>query len=68
MVSETYRNGCAENELHATDWIDHISKMKATPKTELRKAENLGRSPDRADALALAVWEVPALEATDEEP
>lgn len=45
-----------EKELHAPTWIHHINgRLKATPKEELRK--ELGRSPDRADAVALAVWE-----------
>jgi phage terminase large subunit len=61
-------DGKLAEELHAPEWIGHVSgKQKATPKEELRKAEKLGRSPDRADALALACWEVPALEATDAE-
>jgi hypothetical protein len=48
-------------ELHAPEWSTDIrGRMKATPKEELRKA--LGRSPDRADAVALAVWEVPMSE------
>jgi phage terminase large subunit len=43
-------------ELHAPEWIGQVTgRLKATPKDEIRKA--LGRSPDRADALALAVWE-----------
>jgi len=45
-----------ERELHAAEWIDQANgRRKATPKSELRKA--LGRSPDRADAVALSVWE-----------
>jgi phage terminase large subunit len=44
-----------EVELHAPMWIGTLkAKLKATPKNELR--EKLGRSPDRADALCLAVW------------
>lgn len=47
-------------ELHAPEWIGQVSgRMKITPKEDLRKA--LGRSPDRADALGLAVWDVPSL-------
>jgi hypothetical protein len=43
-------------ELHAPEWIPQVTgRLKATGKDELRKA--LGRSPDRADAVALAVWE-----------
>lgn len=44
-----------EKELHAPSWLGQVTgRMKVTPKPELRKM--LGRSPDRADALALAVW------------
>lgn len=43
-------------ELHAPEWIGQITgKLKASSKEELRKL--LGHSPDRADAVALAVWE-----------
>ncbi len=45
-----------EKELHCPEW-DTASlrgRMKVTPKTAMRKT--LGRSPDRADAVALAVW------------
>jgi phage terminase large subunit len=46
-------------ELHAPDWaLDSHNRQKATDKKELRKM--LGRSPDRADAVALAVWECAA--------
>lgn len=49
-------------ELHAPSWIPRLGgRDKVTPKTELRKA--LGRSPDRADAVALAVWEPAILRA-----
>jgi phage terminase large subunit len=42
-------------DLHSAAWSQSITgRMKATPKEDLRKA--LGRSPDRGDALALAVW------------
>jgi hypothetical protein len=43
-------------ELHAPEWVEKLAsaKQKVTPKPELRK--KLGRSPDRADAVALAVW------------
>jgi len=51
-------------ELHAPQWSSGLhGKLKATDKRELRKA--LGRSPDRADSLALAVWE--PLSLTDEQ-
>jgi hypothetical protein len=43
-------------ELHAPDWIGQLSgRLKATDKKEIRK--KLGHSPDRADAVCLAVWE-----------
>lgn len=49
-------------ELHAPSW-DPVpgNKVKATPKRELRKM--LERSPDRADAVALSVWESGAVAA-----
>lgn len=49
-----------ETELHAPQW-ETVSngargaRLKATSKIKLR--EILGRSPDRADALCLAVWD-----------
>lgn len=43
-------------ELHQPQWIQaRNGKYKVTPKDEIRKA--IGRSPDRFDSLALAVWE-----------
>lgn len=43
-------------ELHAPQWIGQVTgRLKVTPKDELRKA--LGRSTDRADAVALSIWE-----------
>jgi phage terminase large subunit len=43
-------------ELHAPQWVGQLSgRLKVTPKDEIRKI--LGRSPDRADAVALSVWE-----------
>lgn len=53
-----------ERELHAPEWIDipGSGRQKITPKEELRKM--LGRSPDRADCVALSVWE-PAWLATE---
>lgn len=43
-------------ELHALEWIEQVNgRLKLTPKDKLRK--ELGRSPDRYDALALSVWE-----------
>lgn len=47
-------------ELHAPSWEGQITgRLKATAKSELRKM--LGRSPDRADAVCLSVWEAPAI-------
>jgi hypothetical protein len=45
-----------EAELHVWDWINLPGKgtLKLTDKDDVRK--KLGRSPDRCDALALAVW------------
>lgn len=44
-----------EAELHAPDWQGTVmGKLRLTSKEDLRA--KLGRSPDRADALALAVW------------
>ncbi len=46
-----------ERELHAPSWSGMANgKLKVTEKTELRVILE-GRSPDRADALCLAVWE-----------
>lgn len=45
-----------EKELHNLEWKQQTNgKLKVTPKDQLRKI--LGRSPDRYDALCLAVWE-----------
>lgn len=45
-----------EQELYAPGWlVTTQGKRKATHKDVLR--EKLGRSPDRADALGLAVWQ-----------
>jgi len=47
-----------EQELYAPSWIGTIKgKMKLTPKDQIRKMLIPSRSPDRADALALAVWQ-----------
>jgi hypothetical protein len=45
-----------EAELHVWDWINLPGKgtLKLIDKDDVRK--KLGRSPDRCDALALAVW------------
>jgi len=44
-------------ELHAFEWIEQekTGRVKITAKKDVRKA--LGRSPDRFDAVALAVWQ-----------
>lgn len=43
-------------ELHAPSWEGQTNgRLKATPKSELRKM--LGRSPDRADAVCLSAWD-----------
>lgn len=48
-------------ELHAPSWHGQINgSIKVTPKSELRKMLD-GRSTDRADAVALAVWESAAV-------
>jgi phage terminase large subunit len=51
------------NELtHARlEELPGTGRVKVTPKTEMRKL--LGRSPDRADALALCVWQRSSTEA-----
>lgn len=43
-------------ELHSPAWIELVGSglLKVTAKSDLRK--ELGRSPDRADAVALACW------------
>lgn len=44
-------------ELHAAEWIQQATgRLKVTPKSELRKMLD-GRSPDRADAVLLSLWE-----------
>jgi phage terminase large subunit len=51
-------------ELHAPSWESQINgRLKVTPKPELRQV--LGRSPDRADAVCLAVWEPMAMRPHD---
>lgn len=45
-----------EVELHSMEWREHVrGKLKLIPKKDVRKL--IGRSPDRFDALSLAVWE-----------
>lgn len=52
-------------ELHAPSWEGQVTgRLKATPKSELRKI--LGRSPDRADAACLSTWEPLNLHDDDE--
>ena len=55
-----------EADLNAFRWVGHISgRNKLADKDEMRA--DLGRSPDRADALALAVWGERSEPATAEE-
>lgn len=44
-------------EMHQFEWFQHAmnGKYKVTPKDKIKK--EIGRSPDRFDALALSVWE-----------
>ena len=45
-----------ERELHVLEWFTQANgRAKVTPKDKIRS--EIGRSPDRYDALALAVWE-----------
>lgn len=57
-------------ELHCASWVELVAgAAKVTPKDDMRKA--LGRSPDRADSLLLAVYKPVAslaLRAEVEEP
>lgn len=54
-------------ELHTFEWKQQVSgKVKVTPKDAVRKI--IGRSPDRYDALALAVWEPLSLRESSELP
>lgn len=53
-------------ELHAMEWSMRADgKLKVSPKDKLRK--DLGRSPDRYDALALSCWEPLSLRQAEEE-
>jgi phage terminase large subunit len=55
-----------EAELHAPEWIEGPhGRRKVTAKPELRK--KLQRSPDRADAVALAVWDARPWETVEDE-
>jgi phage terminase large subunit len=54
-------------EITAPSWHGQISgRLRATDKKILRKV--LGRSPDRADATTLSVWEPMSLAASDDTP
>lgn len=56
-----------ERELHTIEWSTTLQgRLKATPKDDIRKLLN-GRSPDRADALALCVWESSAFATEQDE-
>lgn len=45
-------------ELHAPEWsLDVHNRQKATGKQQIRKILGNDRSPDRADAVTLAVWD-----------
>ena len=63
VLSQWFRDGGTiptdpklEKELHAPEWVPFVNgRVKVTPKEIIRKM--IGRSPDRADAVALAVWE-----------
>lgn len=51
-----------EKDLHAPEFKSDIrGRLKLTPKKDLKKADSLGRSPDRGDAVVLACWEPRAL-------
>jgi len=62
-LEKAFRDGAAivedtklSAELHVLEWkIGDGSKLKVTPKTEIRK--ELGRSPDGYDSLSLSFWE-----------
>jgi phage terminase large subunit len=55
-------------ELHALRWQQRArdGRLKVTPKDAIKK--QLGRSPDRYDALALACWEPLRLREDDDNP
>lgn len=51
-------------EMHTFEWRQLVTgKMKITPKDEIKK--QIGRSPDRFDALCLSVWEPRAIRDDD---
>jgi len=53
-------------DLHAPEWIEGPhGRRKVTAKVDLRK--KLGRSPDYADAIALAVWDAKPWEVSEDE-
>jgi hypothetical protein len=58
-----------EADLHCPDWIAQVNgKLKATSKDDMRERLH-GRSPDRADALSLSVWNpAPWLDAEEPAP
>jgi len=56
-----------EKDLHAPEYKSDIrGRLKLTPKKELKKADRLGRSPDRGDALVISCWE--PIRTRDEKP
>jgi phage terminase large subunit len=58
-----------EQELYAPSWLGRIDgKIQLTKKDEIKKLLRPSRSPDRADALALAVWEPLAWQAPPDLP
>lgn len=58
-----------EKDLHAPEFKSDIrGRLKLTPKKDLKKADMLGRSPDRGDAVVLACWEPRALREEPKDP
>jgi len=59
-------DGRLTKELHTPSWYQPLgsAKLKVTSKKELRKLLD-GQSPDRADAVALSVWEGAAVDELD---
>lgn len=58
-----------EKDLHAPEFKSDIrGRLKLTPKKELKKAESLGRSPDRGDAFVLSCWEPVATREDEQGP
>lgn len=55
-----------EKELNCIEWTSNLkNQLKATDKDDIRKL--IGRSPDRADALCLAAWEIGSDRISEEE-